>query len=67
MEDERVAAVVGRLQRRSAWKLPTFQILQDGQAVTPAPAPGPESSNGGAPAVQMTISVLESERGRELS
>src|SRR5208337_3057154 len=25
IEDERVAAVLGRLQRRSTWKLPTFQ------------------------------------------
>ncbi len=65
MEDERVASVLGRLQRRSTWKLPTFQSFQDGQAVTSESRP--EVSNGSASEVPVTIAVLSSERGRELS
>ena len=65
IEDERVGAVIGKLQGRSTWKLPIFQTFQDGQAVTPAS--WPEASNGGASEIPMTIEVLPSKRGRQLS
>ncbi len=65
IEDKRAAAVIGKLQGRSTWKLPTFQTLQDGQAV--ASASRPEAPNGGASEVPVTIEVLSSERGRQLS
>lgn len=64
-EDKRVAAVVAKLQRRSTWKLPTLQTFQDGQAV--ASASRPEASNGAASEIPVTIEVLPSERGRQLS
>jgi hypothetical protein len=65
IENERVAAVVGKLQGSSAWKMPTFPTFQDGQAVKPASRPG--ASNGGASEVPVRLAVLTSERGRELS
>ncbi len=62
LENEGIAAVMGKLQERSTWKLPTFQ---DRQAV--APASGSEVYNGGASEVPVTIEVITPERNRELS
>jgi hypothetical protein len=65
IEDKRVAAVIGKLEGRGAWKLPVFQTLPDGQAV--ASASRPKASNGSASEIPATIEVLSSERGRQLS
>jgi hypothetical protein len=65
LENEKVAAVIGKLQGSSAWKVPTFQTFQEGQAVTPASRR--KGSNGGASEAPVTIAALTSERGRELS
>ncbi len=65
--DERVAAVIGKLQRRSDWKLPIFQPLEDGLAIVPKAASRKKAPNGGASEVPLPIAVHESERGRELS
>jgi|GEM_PF-6575552 hypothetical protein len=65
LENERVAAVIGKMQGRSTWKAPTLQTFQDGQAVTPASRP--RASNGGASEVPVTIAAPTCERGRELS
>ncbi len=65
LENDRLAAVMEKLQGRSTWKLPTFQAFEEGQEV--APGYMPEVSNGGASEVPMTISALRPERSRELS
>jgi predicted transcriptional regulator len=65
IEDERVAAVIGKMQGRSTWKLPIFHTFQNGQAV--ASASRPEVSNGAASEVPVTIGLLPSARGSDLS
>jgi hypothetical protein len=65
MENERITAVIGKLQGRSTRKLPTFQTFQDVEAATPAPRP--EVANGGASEVPVSIAVIRPERSRELS
>jgi len=63
MEDERVAAVIGRLQERNGWKLWNFQ---DGQKVTLAPASMPASSNGDAPAITVRLPALRLKEVRNM-
>jgi len=68
LDDERVAAVIDKLQNHRTWKLPAFQVLQGEQPVMPEPASRKKPPNGSAPEVPMSISVLEaSERSAELS
>ncbi len=45
IQNERLAAMIDRLQVRSTWELPTFH---DGETDTPTPASRPEPVNGGA-------------------
>lgn len=63
IKNERITTVIEKMQGRTTWKLPIFQTFQDVEAVTP----GPEVINGGASEVPVTIAVLSSERGPELS
>ena len=65
LQTEKVTAVISKLQTSSTWKIPAFQTLQDGEAVTPASRP--KASNGAASKVPVKIPVLTSERGSELS
>ncbi len=53
IEDGRVAAVVGKLQRCSTRKLPPLLAFQDEHAVLPAPASKP--ANGDATEVPATV------------
>ena len=62
--NDRLTAMMGRLQERSTLKLPT---LVNGEAATPASASKPASSNGVATEVPLTVALPRSERGRELS
>jgi hypothetical protein len=61
IENEGVAAVIGKLQGRSTRKLSTFQPFPERQAISAASRP--EASNGGSSKVPVTIAVLKSERG----
>jgi hypothetical protein len=64
LQNERLTAVIRELQERSTLKLPIFQ---KSDADTPAHAARPEPVNGGASEVPLTLSLLGSERSRELS
>ena len=67
-DDERVAAVIDKLQNHRTWKLPAFQMLQGEQPVKPEPASVKKPPNGTATEVPVSISVLRSsERSPELS
>jgi len=62
-QNEKLSVMMGRLQERSTLKLPTFEDIE---AVKPAPSSRAESANG-ASEVPLALSLLKSERGRELS
>ena len=62
--NDRLTALMDRLQERSTWKLPTFA---ESEAAAAAPSSRLESPNGGASEVPLTVALLRSERSRELS
>lgn len=66
IEDERVTAILDKLQQHNSWKIPAFQ---EGQAVTllHAPSSKPESSNGGASEAPVKLSAIRAERVQESS
>jgi len=64
IEDQRVAAVLRRLQEPTILKLSTFK---NQQAAATASESRPESANGGMSEVPVVFSVFESETGQELS
>ena len=66
-EDERVAAVIGKLQGHTTSKLPRFQIVPLPAASSSASASGSKGSNGSASEFPAIITTVTSERSSELS
>ena len=64
IQNERLSTLIDRLQERGTMKLPIFQYADVEVPEAPSRL---EPTNGGASELPLTLSLLRSEKGRELS
>jgi len=67
MEEDRITAVIDKLQDRRTWRLPKVKTFIDGQAFASVASPEPGSLNGDGSEVPVKSPMIREERPRELS